>query len=104
MSAITALTIQAIEPDDDGTEPDCGECMAMGRALAKARALLRTIRRLEPRPIKRETLDDDPAALAAISQAVYVATLRTRIDLYFASHDGDEPEIERARRGGRRTV
>jgi hypothetical protein len=60
--------------------------------LARAHALLRTLRRMEPKPVKAEGPDDEPKALGAIAQAVYIATLRTRIDLYFG--DGGQPAHE----------
>ena len=61
------------------------EAAELRARLAKAWALLRTLRRLEPRPVKAEGLDDDPEALAAISAAVYVATVRARIDHFLQS-------------------
>jgi hypothetical protein len=91
----------------------CGQCAANRDAadaaehelarereqLAKAQALLRTLRRLEPKPVKAEGTDDEPETLGAIAQAVYIATLRTRIDLYFG--DDDQPAHQRRRSSNR---
>lgn len=78
------------EPD---AEAHCDECLTLSIALAKAKALLRTIRRMDAKPAKRETPDDSPATLQAVGHAAFVAQIRTRIDLFL-----DEPELERARR------
>ena len=53
--------------------------------LAKANALLRLLRRIEPKPARAEGIDDEPADLAIIGHAVALATIRARIDLYFAA-------------------
>lgn len=99
MSANPAPAIALLEraPEHD-TEADwrdsadaarCGECSGAIREtaelraqLAKCHALLRTLRRLEPKPARAEGLDDDPEALAAIAHAVYLASVRARIDHY----------------------
>ena len=79
--------------DDERPERDCDECGTLLLALERAKALLRTIRRMEARPAKRETPDDTPAMLEAVGHASYCAQIRTRIDLFL-----EEPELERVRR------
>jgi hypothetical protein len=83
--------------EEPEAEAHCDECLTLSTALENARALLRTIRRMEAKPAKRETPDDTPATLQAVGHASYVAAVHTRIDLFL-----EEPEIERARRNPRR--
>ena len=71
--------------DDEPNETPCESCDALRIELARAHALLRTIRRLESKPSKRETIEDSPETLEAVGHAVFVATIRARIDLYLAS-------------------
>ncbi len=72
------------EGTDAGEPGPCPDCQAAAADLAKARALLRTIRRLEARPAKPDGLEDSPADLAVIGNAVLLATIHARIDLYLA--------------------
>jgi hypothetical protein len=79
--ALGAFPARAAGPDDTNDAP-CGTCEAMRADLAKAHALLKLLRRLEPKPVRSEGPEDSAADLAVISHSVYVATLRARIDLY----------------------
>jgi predicted methyltransferase len=72
-------------PEDEDEQDDgrtCETCAGLRTELAKAKSLLKTIRRLEARPAKRENVDDDPATLEAVGHAVFVAQIRARIDLF----------------------
>lgn len=85
-SPAVALLTHALGQDAETDWRDAEiEAAELRARLAKANALLRTLRRLEPKPARAEGIDDDPEALAAIAQAVYLATLRARIDHYFQS-------------------
>jgi hypothetical protein len=68
----------------------CGDCAenrdAGERAaaqLARANALLRLIRRADPKPIRSEGLEDDQTAQALLGFVAGLAVIKARIDLYF---------------------
>lgn len=88
MSAPAPTRMSGWDPDRYGPiepEPDpCADCEAAHAELARARALLRTIRRLESKPAKPDGLEDSPADLAVIGNAILLATIHARIDLYLA--------------------
>jgi hypothetical protein len=70
-------------------EPLCGSCSEtraeadeLRAKLAKAHALLRSIHRMEPKPLKRESLDEEPGDLEVIAHAIYVAHVRARIGCF----------------------
>ena len=67
---------------NDGPEAACEMCEALRGELARATLLLKTIARMEAKPAKRETMEDDAAMLEAVGHAVFVAAIRARIDLY----------------------
>jgi hypothetical protein len=69
----------------------CGECAdnrdAAERSaaqLARAHALLRLIRRSEPKPLRSEGLEDDANAQALLGYVAAFAVLRARIEMYLA--------------------
>lgn len=85
MSAITITDWDALKKpvriDEDDAAP-CETCEELSTELAKAKALLKTIARLEAKPAKRESAEDDAATLEALGHAVFVTTIRTRIELF----------------------
>ena len=101
MSAVIAAVNMAFDCDNDANDAfdtfpagrfACAECAdnrenaeRLQLQLAKANSLLRLLRRIEPKPARAEGIDDDPADLAIIGHAVALATIRARIDLYFAA-------------------
>jgi hypothetical protein len=71
---------------EDSAECACGAAEEVAKLtikLARANALLKIIRRVDPKPSRPENaLDDDPNELAVIGYAAAIATIRARIDLY----------------------
>jgi len=75
----------AAAEEEHSNECSCGSAEEVARLtvkLAKVHMLLKAIRRVEPRPAKADSADDDPLELAVIGHAAAIATIRARIDLY----------------------
>lgn len=67
---------------EDAPEAACETCAANASELARARALLKTIARMEPKAARRGSLEDDAETCAAVGFAVYRATIVARIELF----------------------
>jgi hypothetical protein len=81
---MSAATLHAWAPraHDDGPDAACESCDQLRAELARATLLLKTIQRMESKPSKRETMEDDAATLEAVGHAVFVAAVRARIELF----------------------
>lgn len=75
----------AAATEEHSPECSCGQTAEVERLtirLAKANMLLKAIRRVEPKPARAESADEDANELAVIGHAAAIATIRARIDLY----------------------
>lgn len=70
--------------DGDSEALGCAECAQSKAELAKARALLRSLAKIEAKAAKPDMLMDDPLECQVIGLATALAVVRARIELFLA--------------------